>query len=149
MAMDECPSISETILECKPFASNSVAQMCLRSWKRISGRPTFLSRDSPVACLARPPCALVCLANQRVSISARYLARSLLRKAGFPLSQSALIDTEAVATPRPAGSTPHSREILFVYRSRARIGATRVAKRGTKEALLAASCRQRRTGEKP
>ena len=32
-----------TILGYTPLASSSVAQVCLRSWKRISGRPAFLS----------------------------------------------------------------------------------------------------------
>src|SRR4028118_908066 len=39
----ECPSISETIFGWTPFVSNRVAQVCLRSWKRMSGSPARLS----------------------------------------------------------------------------------------------------------
>jgi hypothetical protein len=39
MALLECPSISLTILSCTPFVSSRVAQVCLSSWKRTSGRP--------------------------------------------------------------------------------------------------------------
>lgn len=39
-----CPSISETIFGWTPLVSSSVAQVCLRSWKRMSGRPARRSR---------------------------------------------------------------------------------------------------------
>jgi hypothetical protein len=39
MAMDECPSISETIFGFTLRVSSSVAHVCRRSWKRISGSP--------------------------------------------------------------------------------------------------------------
>ena len=42
--MDECPSISETIFGFTLRVSSSVAHVCLRSWKRISGNPTRLRR---------------------------------------------------------------------------------------------------------
>jgi hypothetical protein len=41
--MEECPSISETILGFTLRERSSVAQVCLRSWKRISGSPARLS----------------------------------------------------------------------------------------------------------
>src|SRR5215208_6217542 len=39
MAMVECPSISETIFGFTLRVSSSVAHVCRRSWKRISGSP--------------------------------------------------------------------------------------------------------------
>jgi len=40
----ECPSILETIFGCAPFVRRSVvAQVCLRSWKRMSGSSALLS----------------------------------------------------------------------------------------------------------
>jgi hypothetical protein len=36
MAIDEYPSISETILGWTPFVKGSVAQVCLRSWNCLS-----------------------------------------------------------------------------------------------------------------
>lgn len=39
-----CPSISETIFGWTPLVNSSVAQVCLRSWKRMSGRPARRSR---------------------------------------------------------------------------------------------------------
>src|SRR4028118_1658336 len=42
MAMLECPSISETIFGCTPLVRSSVAQVCLRSWKRTSRTPARL-----------------------------------------------------------------------------------------------------------
>jgi hypothetical protein len=41
--MVACPRSSCTNLGCTPRPSSSVAQVCRRSWKRISGRPAFLS----------------------------------------------------------------------------------------------------------
>jgi hypothetical protein len=38
----ECLSTSETIFGCTPFVSRSVAQVCLRSWKRMFGSPARL-----------------------------------------------------------------------------------------------------------
>src|SRR5918998_2631201 len=43
MAMVECPSISETILGLTFWDSRSMAHVCLKSWKRIGGRPARLS----------------------------------------------------------------------------------------------------------
>jgi hypothetical protein len=44
MAMVACPNISESTLGLMFFVSSRVAHMCLRSWKRIWGRPARLSR---------------------------------------------------------------------------------------------------------
>ena len=41
--MEECPSLSLTIFGCTSFVRRSVAQVCLRSWKRSSGSPARLS----------------------------------------------------------------------------------------------------------
>ena len=62
MAIVACPSISETIFGFTLRVRSSVAQVCRRSWKRISGRPACfssglnfsavtarLSRGSPVS----------------------------------------------------------------------------------------------------
>jgi hypothetical protein len=65
MAMLECPSISETILGCPPFASSSVAQVCLRSWNLMSGSPTRL-RSCPWA-LSRDLDAAYVYAISRIS----------------------------------------------------------------------------------
>jgi hypothetical protein len=43
IGMFACPSISETILGWTPCVRRSVAHVCLRSWKRMSGKPAFLS----------------------------------------------------------------------------------------------------------
>jgi hypothetical protein len=39
-----CPKVSWTILGLTFFLASSVAHVCLRSWKRISGRPARLRR---------------------------------------------------------------------------------------------------------
>ena len=39
MVMLECPSISDTIFGSTPLVSSSVAQVCLRSYKRTSRTP--------------------------------------------------------------------------------------------------------------
>jgi hypothetical protein len=38
-----CPSISCTTLGCTPILRSIVAELCLRSWKRISGSPAFFN----------------------------------------------------------------------------------------------------------
>jgi hypothetical protein len=44
MAMLACPNISETTFGFTFFESKSVAHVCRRSWKRISGKPARLSK---------------------------------------------------------------------------------------------------------
>ena len=44
MAMEECPSISETIFGFTLRVRSSVAHVCRRSWKRISRNPARLRR---------------------------------------------------------------------------------------------------------
>ena len=41
MAMEACPSISETILGLTFLDRSSVAQVCRRSWKRMGSNPAF------------------------------------------------------------------------------------------------------------
>jgi hypothetical protein len=43
MAIVECPSISDTIFGFTLRVSSSVAHVCRRSWKRISGSPARFS----------------------------------------------------------------------------------------------------------
>src|SRR5215216_6858844 len=42
--MDECPSISWTILGCTPLLRSKVAHVCLRSWNLLLGRFAFSRR---------------------------------------------------------------------------------------------------------
>ena len=54
MAMEEYPSIPETIFGWTPLVRRSVAQVCLRSWKRVFGvtpRPASV-RVAPAPVLA-------------------------------------------------------------------------------------------------
>src|SRR5215213_10664150 len=45
MDIDECPSISWTILGCTPLVRSRVAQVCLRSWNLVSsGSPVLFSK---------------------------------------------------------------------------------------------------------
>src|SRR5215207_6146424 len=93
MVLDECPSISETIFGFTLRVSSSVAHVCRRSWKRISGSPARfrsglnfcfvtarLSSGSPVSDANIRPSASPGLHREpTLSISASWRFRWLLR----------------------------------------------------------------------